>query len=81
MGPNSVTATPTALSAGTSGTADTVHILLGDVWKIEVHDVTDSGNIYPAGSNGPVAAEALISNNNHHWRDLEAPVVHAMVQR
>src|SRR4051812_9365636 len=36
---------------------------------------------YPAGSNGPVAAEALISNNNHHWRDLEAPVVHAMVQR
>jgi glucose-6-phosphate 1-dehydrogenase len=36
---------------------------------------------YAAGSNGPTAADALISNNDHHWRDLLAPTVQAMVQR
>jgi glucose-6-phosphate 1-dehydrogenase len=29
--------------------------------------------IYPAGSNGPSAAEGLISARNHHWRDLQEP--------
>ena len=36
---------------------------------------------YAAGSNGPAAAEALASNNNHHWRDLLAPTVSGPVQR
>ena len=36
---------------------------------------------YPAGSNGPLAADSLIANNGHHWRDLLAPTVQAMVQR
>jgi glucose-6-phosphate 1-dehydrogenase len=27
--------------------------------------------IYPAGSNGPSAAEALIGARDHHWRDLQ----------
>ena len=35
---------------------------------------------YPAGSNGPIAAEALPSNNKHHWRDLLAPTVTGPVQ-
>jgi glucose-6-phosphate 1-dehydrogenase len=36
---------------------------------------------YPAGGNGPTAADALTANNGHHWRDLSAPMVNAMVQR
>ena len=36
---------------------------------------------YPAGSNGPSAAEALTANSGHHWRDLTVPTAQAMVQR
>jgi glucose-6-phosphate 1-dehydrogenase len=36
--------------------------------------------IYPAGSNGPTAAEALTGANNHHWRDLLEPFVHSAVR-
>jgi glucose-6-phosphate 1-dehydrogenase len=36
---------------------------------------------YAAGGNGPASAETLTSNNGHHWRDLLAPTVSAMVQR